>query len=144
MLSEIERAQIAMLIDTEGSVGISTNPSMQFMAYVHIANTSLELMEWLAKLLNRPLRQYIAKTGSQVYQLRLSGVLAKELLELIEPYMIVKKRQAQIILSFPVTVKGSGFTEEIKFQQALCYIQIQGLNSKGRREVNNGECTDTE
>ena len=91
-LSETEKAYIAGIIDGEGCVGVHKGKGNSLVPRVQIANTQMNLLTWL---LERIGTGYIHRTEytSNYYDV-------KPLLEATLPYLIIKKKQAELVLEF--------------------------------------------
>lgn len=149
VLTETERAYIAGLLDGEGYLFIShIVSSNSFQVGVRTQMSSKETIEWLSEKIGhsffeRDSNKYLGNREQKckwkmTYITGLQGIAAQELLKLIRPYMITKAEQADVILSFPVFQRKEGqskqMSEELKLQQALCYIRMRDLNKKGEKE----------
>lgn len=134
-LTEAERAYIAGIIDGEGHIGLQSVQGGFYLKII-ISNSSRALVDWL---LERLPGKYVEtrKAGhstntKDVYNLHLSGKDAQELLVLLKDYMVVKRAQCDIALQFPIV--GRGISEEQKLKQAMCYIEMRKLTSRGYSE----------
>mgnify|MGYP000459834563 CR=1 FL=1 len=106
--SKEEIAYFAGLIDGEGTLSLYRDRKGGVVPCLQIANSSFELMSWLQKRfkgqvrLCQPKGHSIGKykTRKDVYSWTLFRTLeCKILLELILPYLIVKKKEAKDLLA---------------------------------------------
>jgi hypothetical protein len=136
-LTEQEKAYIAGIIDGEGSIQIYQSSTGHFLCRVCIYNTSKPLFAWLESKLLRAF--YSTEDTHEEHKdwswMMFSGKRAKELIETVRPYMIVKALQADVLLDFPMTKNGvRKLTAEEELQQAIDYIRLKDLNKTGRRK----------
>lgn len=102
---------IAGFIDGEGSIGFhmtkyasKNRKTKQIRPYLSIANTNLNILKFI--------KGYLAVGGStyqvadatrwrECYSLRIEGLIRlKKVLQLLAPYLILKKKQAELTLEF--------------------------------------------
>lgn len=154
-ISDIEMSWLAGILDGEGSIGISRmmshrkNPTLT--PRISIGNTNMDIINHVVDILKRiPITMFVEKRqkvnnknwkqASVIQISHISGV--KSLLDKVTPFLIGKKSQAELLLSFVNSrmevykklnrTPGSGgrgtpYTEE---EQQLC-DQIKILNKKG-------------
>ncbi len=114
MPTPTEWAYVAGIIDGEGSIGVvrsdthaHKNPNApyrwHFAPYLKVANTSLDLMEWLQQRL--PLRKTRwhrrESIAGDTYDLTIQSKSVKEILSAILPYLVIKNAQAELVLTWP-------------------------------------------
>jgi hypothetical protein len=134
-LSAVDLAYMAGLIDGEGSLScIVHGGGKTCYPTISVAMTDFPVIHWLADkwhvtVSNFPRRD--PRYKPQVF-VRLSGERARLLCELLLPYLIVKKRQAELIQTFPLEARlGRGVRiadtgiNEMRF---ALRDQINGLN----------------
>lgn len=111
-VSEIDKARMAAFIDGEGSIFIGATrrlrgrmKSPQYRLQLIISNTNLVLMNWLKSTFDGSI--YFVKYEKckhlgkkQVMRWQVNERMAATLLEMLLPYFIVKKPQAEIALAF--------------------------------------------
>lgn len=95
-LKESDLPYLAGIIDGEGCIRV--NNSVRLM----IANTDIHLIEWLSLNFGG---YYWTNKRSQprykiLYQWELSAKKACKLLEMVYPFLIIKKAQAKLVLDF--------------------------------------------
>ena len=136
--TETEKAYIAGIVDGEGTVSIGQEANGNFMVSLSISNTFKPLIDWLSGKLNH--KVYILdKAHSRnekwkiLYTVVLSSHTAKELLEVVFPYLIVKREHALVVLGFPLINKNERrLTEEEKLTRAICCVRMKALNRLGK------------
>lgn len=105
---------IAGFIDGEGCISITKTKkrmaggSPRYFPYLAISNTNLYILEMLKEKypIGRKIREVLRKEGNrQCYSVRWDGNELRRFLEDIEPYLIEKKKQAQLVLKFMETLR---------------------------------------
>lgn len=78
---------------------------------------------------------YIRKRKSQRHLAlwTIASNQARSILGLVEPHLILKRRQAIVALSMPQPVTRWGVTPELRAAQERCRIKISNLNSRTGR-----------
>ena len=116
-------AYIAGLIDGEGSINISKKGGRYFWLTVDIGTTDKRLLAWLLENIGGHVRVSTKanpkhKTG---YHWTLCSKQAKKLLQLILPFLIIKKEEAIIGIQFQETMKPQNklLEEDIKLRQKM-------------------------
>lgn len=145
-ITEVQAAYLAGCFDADGSVSISKcgagaqgikNP--RYVLRINIVNTSVELMNWLYEnfgglIKKRPLTD--PERHRQTYDWSFDNGKAIDVLELMEPYLIVKKERVQVgieLLRGWKTNHGRGARtgdDEVKRREAL-YQRMKALNQFG-------------
>lgn len=136
-----ELAYTAGIIDGEGCIIIHiqsrTNTSkVGYQAKVFVGNTSEELIRWLAR--NYGGKAYFEANKNakrkDIWRWVITGNKVLTFLELVYPYLRLKKAQAELAINFQKVRRGKGhpFTEDelglAKMQKAL----MNGLNKRGK------------
>jgi len=100
MESNESLAYIAGFVDGEGSVGLTNPRGTCSSVIVQLVNTNSEVMYYINACL--PGRMYVqARPGRKViYRLYWQGQDAITVLELLLPYLVVKRRIAELALEF--------------------------------------------
>lgn len=104
-LTEAEIAYIAGIIDGEGSISFSYRPRGIVVPLVQVSNTHLALIEWLGAAISGGSicidygRKRRPAHHKPTHMWRCSGAVARELVSIIQPHLIVKRRQADLLLS---------------------------------------------
>lgn len=153
--NETDAAWAAGFIDGEGFIGTvectrkdktrkNGDPvNRQFSLHVHVAQTKRPVLEQLQSILGGSLGTSRCKTGI-VYQWRAYGDNAVAALQKIIPYLVGKKRQAELCLEFQATkvrdLRNPGWkrhSSEVRARRFAIHTELQLLNA--RREVLDAE-----
>lgn len=145
-ITEVQASYLAGCFDADGSVSISKaktgtqgikNP--RYVLRINIVNTSLDLMNWLYEnfgglIKKRPLID--PARHKQTYDWSFDNGKAIDVLELMEPYLIVKKSRVQLgleLLRGWKTNHGQGAkTDESEIaRREDCYQRMKFLNQFG-------------
>lgn len=115
-LTEAERGYIAGLIDGEGTVALynhdtkytSTKTYNYRLPRVAIGNTNMEVITWLGKKLGgstKEVKRNKKRENEQNFWIwtLASGYRIRQLLQVILPYLIIKREQALRVLNYPTT-----------------------------------------
>ena len=142
--TEVEKAYLAGIIDGEGCLSVSKEKSPKgeykilYKAHLKITNTNQKLIQWLEKIIGKC---YIkTDKGDPKWKLRFSWIMTDRdkmfpLLKEILPYLILKKKQAKLILKLRKGKQKKGIAfdvEERKFREKL-YQSMKKLNQKGNK-----------
>lgn len=136
MRKETDLAYIAGFLDGEGSISITRNSKNgQLLLRVCIVQTQKEVLEWI---------QAVMGVGGTLYKRSRNGSLgnkpcyvvcwaaanAARVLEFVEPYLKVKRLQAETALEFQKTMGGCGVrvTEAVKQRREDFRNQLQLIN----------------
>lgn len=105
-ISEIDKAYLAGIIDGEGHIGIRIRDKLLSLC-IQITNTDAQLIEWIRKRLEG-IRMYVNKVDSfdkghfgkkTVWIIKIYQTLSiKMLLDALLPYLIVKRKKAELVL----------------------------------------------
>ena len=143
IITDVEAAYIAGILDGEGCIAIHKkavrkqhhNPT--FLVHMDITNTSRDLLGWvrlttgLGKILDKPR----TKGWKACYKLFFIADEIKPLLERVLPYMLVRRKQAELVLEFIGTIKYHGpahpTTVDEYIQKELIFEEIEELNRRG-------------
>lgn len=138
-LAVCDAAYLAGLIDCDGSVSIRTtnNPqrklSLQLHAYIGVYNTDVTLMDWLMDKVggnhSKCRRRSLNNNHKEIYHwVSRSVVDAARILRTVLPYLVIKKRQAALVLEFcEGRVLYSSYTDrEVELKDL-----VQALNKRG-------------
>ena len=129
-LKRDEWIYLAGIIDGEGMLTIDSKKS-NLSAKISIVTTSNELANWLKEKLKTPLT--ISKNKKhpeyrEKYEFFVHGYETKPFLEKILPFLIVKKRNAELLIEFiNMRLSRSTHAEHLKGEKALLE-QIRKLN----------------
>lgn len=139
----IERAYLAGFIDGEGCISITGSrqaygKTMKMAPTISVANTNFDVLEWaksktqLGIIRPRP-KPNSPKKDSFELDFRVDEIIP--LLDLVDEFLIVKKRQAELMRQF-FRVKGgqsnTAPTLEVYTERLRVMYEIQSLNKKGK------------
>jgi len=141
-LSVEEAAYVAAFIDGEGTISIrkykrkSIAGGMRYNSVVEMSNTHVGVMQYLRGLIG-PARYYIYKkqrdNQKTCYRFIIPSNVQRWLLETIIPYLVIKKRQAEIAIEFLSLLgkKEYGKEDENLEKREKFYQEIHDLNHRG-------------
>ena len=138
-------AWLAGFVDGEGTLYIANkfnkSGDNRYDLQLRIANTCLETMVYISKQTDRKLDSYIGHLKHPIakpcYSIRWFNHNALNIINKIEPYLITKKRQAQIARDFKFYMPhvGSGARVVNLFERTgrgICREEMKILNRKGK------------
>jgi hypothetical protein len=125
-LTKTQSIYLAGLIDGEGWIGIAQH---NYTPNIQISNTNMKIMEYLSKLLktkiNNPPKP--SEKCKQGYTVRVSSINEVEyLINKINKYLIIKHRQAQLLLEV-CNMKR----EKNKKRLQEIWVELERLNHRG-------------
>ena len=137
---ERDIAYLAGIIDGEGTMYIgnfSKNPKTglpNYQTQMEVVNTEKKLIEWLAqtfggKCANRTREQIPGKSRKEVFIWRCSGDRLTHLCEILKPYLIIKRRQVDIMLEMRATYDRQSYQKGKQGTQQLP-IEVLHLRQK--------------
>ena len=146
-LTEPQKAYIAGLLDGEGTITLVKHGS-KIYPEVSITNTKKEVIEWLRSVTQVGVITIENKSRSKrnwntCYKFRvLSLPEASAILKAVLPYLIIKKKQAELVLKFIEELKTHIATEKRRnysLSQNLLdiYDEVRRLNDKRRKTTKN-------
>lgn len=151
----LKLAYLAGIVDGEGCLTIYKvapakynrfqNP--QYRASLKIANTNIKLVEWLDNEFSnfnsgyKQQKRSIFKKNSTherwIYEWEVQNFRLVDVLTQIRPYLVLKKRQCEVLLAFRETYGGQTFgahkplCSKIIAQREIFLQEIRVLNAKG-------------
>lgn len=135
-MTSSESIYLAGFIDGEGSLIINKRLHslkekvwIGYSVYLDIGNTNKEVLEWIKKITQTTSELYEnPQKGNRkmAYRLRICGKQAQRIIKELYPYLIVKKKQANIFLDFPLNHKR--LKREIREN---LFQQMRKLNYRG-------------
>jgi len=113
--TDVQASWLAALWDGEGSIGIlktrtTDRPTRRFAANVGVYNTHLGLMERVSHLLGGHVFQKESRANGNhraVYRLHVKARLILPFLKAIRPYLIIKAKQADLVIAFREALEAS-------------------------------------
>ena len=151
----LKLAYLAGIVDGEGSLCIyRVNPAKynryqtpNFRSVLNISNTRVELMHWLDENFSnfnsghKKHRRSIFKKNSTherwIYEWVVQGHRLLDICQQLLPYLVLKKRQAELIIEFRSTYTQKGFGKdtplnpEIMAHREDIRVEMCRLNAKG-------------
>ena len=144
-LLETEKAYIAGLVDGEGSIGLFTcntkgSSTPTYYLQISITNTNKEVLFWVASKIKYGkvgVKPRNNKKWKIAYNWRVNGVAGK-FLEVIYPYLKIKRLQAEIGIEYTKTLQKYEhhyrLTEEVNVGRKELFSKIRELNLKGDKQ----------
>ncbi len=158
MLSKEDIIYIAGFLDGEGWIGLQKTPIKRsrwaytyYLVRIGVSNTNKEILEWLQSSTGKG---YIRVNASNLklpnrkpcWMWDISGKNAIEFLELIYPYLKIKKEVVTTIMELRKVIdtqKEERLSQKIKYKPPISeesnkrreelYQKVRGLNRKGLR-----------
>lgn len=145
-LSKTQAAYIAGVIDGDGYIGLSKKRTLDqrsgysYRPVVSVSNTKVELLFWLEQITGvgsicAMKRSNLAHKQAFIWQTW--SQRAADILRLILPYLILKKKQAELMVSYTEKHGGSnrkginGLTRAQHTDQARFHARMAKLNKRG-------------
>lgn len=148
-MTETELAYLAGIIDGEGCffIGLfrtdATNGLLNYHTYIKITNTDKGLIDWIHKKAKATNIQQTRRTRKSlkerdIHHSQIGGQTLDALLPKIYPYLIVKRKQCEIMLKMRSTfvykrrLQKKEISQEIHDIRYHCYLEMRSLNSRFR------------
>lgn len=143
MVSDTTKAYLAGLVDGEGYIGIlrakkgnkkvwMSQFEFTFTPVIKVAMIEKELITWLYKTFGGTFETRKARKGArESYCWMCRKAQVRTFLEIIYPYLRVKKDQAEIIFSFPKNHTGHKLTKEIYDKRNELYNKLVEKHHQG-------------
>ena len=141
-LTQVQSAWLAGLVDGEGCIGIwrqtlkGNRSGYTYRSAIEIANTNRPILEAIEKIVDgwvciKDARKNRAHKVLHVLLVRPRAV--KRVLEHIAPFLIVKKRQADLVIEFRRLMEAAPMRTEREHEAfAALYAECRALNKRGR------------
>lgn len=144
MILDTEYAYIAGIMDGEGTIAlqlVAKNHSKSYAKKVLVTNTDRRLLDWIrlktrVGIVAPKTKPKEGKNWKQCYELSVSACEMKRFLEPLMPYLLIKKRQAEVMLEF-ITIEWTKtkFIQrkpmETAVYQEILYDELSALNKRG-------------
>lgn len=130
---------LAGILDGEGSIQIEiqsknhVRKTNYYSIRLLVINTDKFLMDWLeSNFGGKVTARKLIPNRRQCYKWNICSFKAAEILQECLPFMIVKKREAQVLIDFMQTKpKGTwNVTDEIQERRKFLYDHLKKLNQK--------------
>jgi hypothetical protein len=135
--SPFESAYLAGIIDGEGTIGIYKLNKQHHVRLV-ITNTNSDLIQWVHQRVGgsvRPTDKRVAH-HKQGFQVVAYGREATPILQACWPYLVVKRAQAELALSFQaeyISFRGRRVDDAVLARREAMYLESLALNGGRRR-----------
>jgi len=137
MISEVELAYLAGIMDGEGTITITKHYSRK--QHKHYLRVSLQIANC-----SYPLKQKLAQwgflarvdtnsSGHKYWRIQLSGWHIAEPLRKLKPYLIIKKEHVSLVLRYIELRQEQRFHSEPSQEMLDIYQTIHSLNKRGSR-----------
>ena len=139
-------AYFAGIIDGEGTITLERHsptslkhPSPTFSASLYVSNTNMDVLKALQDTFCGSIAKHKQNSVSQkeIYRWRLYGTKAISVIGLVSPYLIIKRKQAEIVLAYQIrpkeklTGKVRRLTiDELNYRESVVN-RIRELNRRG-------------
>ena len=129
------RAYMAGFFDGEGCVTISRPHSRSnYQLEVNIGNTNREVLEWIQRNYGGRLHALRKPTYYKPYSVwQVSGEEAIHFLQLVLPFLKVKREEAELAIRFPLwgrQGRGHNIPEEVKHERQELSDAIRGIRER--------------
>ena len=135
---------VAGIIDGEGTISMRHPKSCStFQVYVSVSNTDARLMERLSQLFEGQvyLFQRANPKHKPIFRWTLTGDAAYSFVELVRPFLLLKREQADKILAYQELKRSFGIhsgvvaPEEFLEEARVLREAVLLLNERGKEEV---------
>jgi len=143
-MNEATKAYLAAMLDAEGSIGIASAPartvnpefSLTFIPRVLITNSHLGILRLVQSLTGFG-SLYHARVNptnpkwSPIHRWTAAANNARRLLVNILPYLVIKRRQAEIVIAFPKRSSRAKNQAAVYARQKSMFEECAALNLRG-------------
>lgn len=146
-LTDVEAAWLAALIDGEGTIGVwrekrrKNVSGYRYKAVVRVFNTNFDLIARVRELTNCHIgvKDYRRSPGRTKHKTLYHAIIRQSqipaLLAAVSPYLIAKRRQADMVLQFCKVVADAPMrTSESHEMFEHFYLEMRALNARGTQE----------
>lgn len=137
VLSDVERAYLAGLIDGEGTVRIMRALKKWYAPFIQVTNTDKSMMDWLQNILGTKGigRLYVEQPKNPKFRTKyvynIASVQgAKQILEQITDILTTKRKQAMLLLEF-IKLKEEKADYGVLPREKEIFDEIGRLNMRG-------------
>lgn len=140
-----ELAYLAGIVDGEGTIQIIKQSNKGSVPYhtaaLYVTNSDMRLLEWIQSRFGGNItkaRQHVGKNWRPVYRIQIYGDLSLQVVKLIEPFLVLKREQAQLFIEFRDRIRqpGKGRPRALTSDERMIRAQLaeccQRLNLRGR------------
>jgi len=132
-LSNFEAGYIACALDSEGHITLIKRRG-SYSPEVGIDNTNLKFVEWIQRRVGglKTVHTRQGKTWKTSFRLLFTGIRRTlPLLRLFEPHLIVKRRQAQLVISFCESRLNRPLIAKPAENEVEIVREVRHLNKRG-------------
>ncbi len=134
-LIEMNLEAAAMGIDCEGCISITRRGEGLYRLVVTFTNTGMVLLRQFQKTFGGRIYPKVSSSRGNrrlVYDWMLVGPSAAQFLKQIQPYLLLKRKQAKLGIQFQTFRKRVKRTEKQKQRDMKMYLQSRFLNRRGK------------
>lgn len=143
-INKEESAYLAGIIDGEGTISIIFHKQKGYPSYgvvLRVYNTNKELLEWIKEKngygnIRRQIsiKNWTKSSWRQVYSWQIYPKNIRVLLPQILPYLIIKRKQAELTIEFLNLTKfpSSRISKEAQIRRKEICIEMMKLNKRGK------------
>ena len=133
---------LAGLVDADGCIQIMRRKNQgksHFSVRLSVSQVSEQIPIWIMRNFGGRLDRFVVSKERRqpIYRWQCESLKAKEVLTLIEPYLILKKERALLALKFQSTIGFRGFSDKITHEvfelRESIFKEMKILNSKKSR-----------
>ena len=132
-LNDLEKAYLAGIIDGEGTVALAHAANRYTLRpLVNVSNCDMRLMAWLkariqfGNVVSRGKPRKSNWKKGYIFMIEYAWK-CKVVLELILPYLILKRRQAELLLEYCSSHEKGKYTE----RDLVIFLELKALNKRG-------------
>jgi len=144
-ISKLTSAYLAGVVDSDGYIGLlkvkkgnkkhwGSSRDYYYCPVVKVAMTNKEFIEWLKTSFggNFETRKEHGN-ARESYCWTLRKALVEEFLHILYPYLMIKRKQAEVIFKYKNLNNGAGnpVSDENHNKRDLLYTEIRSLNKRG-------------
>ncbi len=149
-LTDAQIGYFAGIVDGEGcfSIGLFGTKSrytgeilMNYHTYIKVSNTDENLIKWIQDIMGgsnytQQRSTRINKYDRQIYNIQISGETLDLVMPIIYPYLIIKRKQCEVMIKMRSTFKRNrglskkAISQEIHDFRHDCYSEMRALNSR--------------
>lgn len=139
-LTDIQKAYIAGFIDGEGCITVcrrmKPSGNYSYQVRVIITNTDLKIIRWFKKVtgigfVRTATWENYSEKWKPIHRYEVDSNLARELLDEISPYLMIKKDVARLVRDFPTRKGGMRRSSQEYKEQVKAFAGIAALNRRG-------------
>ncbi len=130
-LPKLELAYLAGIVDGEGTISMRKMTKGYYRPILEIVNTDELLITWLSKLFWQKPTEAFNGTGRRYLRIHLTGFGIAPILKALEPHLISKKLQSQLLQRYIKARMAQVWREKPTDEMEELFKDIRLLNSVG-------------